>query len=173
MRRLVVLSLFVALGMSPAGFAQHQEAIAATGTIKGPAPVSWLFYGLTESQNPCGEPSPDLGDLQGLDGWWIPLPVDEDGDSLLTGHAATLTTTSPTAVDVDVWFYDAGCSLLLDDPGSYSMASHPWGTGLPGSGGEQNATPNEQGTIPEFAAWAIVDLTAGANVTFTFSVPVQ
>lgn len=186
MKKIIGLVVIALLAMAPAS-ATHSEGIEVTGNIKISAPLSWHLFAasLTEFHNPCGTPSPDLGDLQGVDGYWIQLPIDEEGNSLLAGHTATLTSTTATAVDLDVWWYDAGCGFVggTVSPHSHDMATHPYGGMIPEDpvgiplypypGSEQNTTPNEDGIVPDVAAWAVVDLVTGANVDFTFSIPVQ
>lgn len=79
--------------------------------------------------------------FQGVDGWWIQLP------SWAPGAQAQMTS---TAIDMDVWFYDSNCRWI----GDYVMAT---------------PEPNEEGTIPADAAWAIVYLYTGQDADFTFT----
>lgn len=137
------------MAVSPA-MATHTTSFTQSGTINGMAPQSKvLFLSATEGQNPCGQPDPDLGDLQGVDGYWFAIP------ETLGGHAATLTSDS---IDMDVWFYNDGCGFIgKTDPNYNSMAT--------------DGTANEAGTVPVGAAYVVVDQAIGAHGTFTFSVP--
>lgn len=127
-----------------------QPASAATfteeGTISYGNPLNRNIGGVTEIVTPC-DPQ---GGLQGFDGWWIKLP------SGSVGKQAAL---KSSGVDTNVYFYDgSGCGFVSnsDDPNALGMAT--------------DLTPDEQGTIPNGAAWAIVDLIVGYEATFTFSV---
>lgn len=148
------LPLLLVLGVVLAApLAQADEPfLTVSETVTAPNPTSKAIGGLTETTNPCGTPDPDLGDINGLDGYWIEMPVGAQG------RAATL---ESNGVDMDVWFYTgegASCSLISDDddPIAYDMAT--------------DGTANEAGTIPALATYAIVDLAIGANAAFTFTI---
>lgn len=140
---LLAIAAVTALSMVPA-----HASFSESGTIAVANPASRVLGGATEITNPCGAPDPDLGSLQGVDGYWITLP---EGAAGLT---ATLTANAPN--DVDAWFYDEGCGLM---PSPYPMA-----TTDPAPNGD------EQGVIPDGAFYVVIDLYAGANATFTFSI---
>jgi hypothetical protein len=148
MKRLALFALLVSLTAAPFAKAETYPW-TAEGTILIPGPTGKVIGGMTELLNPCGAEDPDLGDLQGVDGYWITLPEDAGG------HPATL---DSDAVDADVWFYNNGCGLVTDDadPIAYDMAT--------------DATADEAGTIPLAASFAIVDNSLGVNVSFTFTI---
>jgi hypothetical protein len=138
---LTAIAAMTALSMVPS---QADEGFSVSGTIIAPAPqTKAIALSATEGLNPCGAPDPDLGSTQGVDGYWIALP---EGSA---GLAAAVTS---DAVDIDVWYYDEGCGGLYD---YNAMAT--------------DLTANETGTVPEGAAFAIVDLAVGAAANFTFT----
>ena len=146
---LAAIAAATALSMAPASANTFEES----GTILVANPVSRLFGGVSEIGSPCNGSPPEApevppGTFQGVDGFWIELPADSGG------MTATLTAAAPN--DVDGWFYDEGCNLM---PSPYPLAT-------------TNPIPNgnEQGVIPEGAAWVAVDLYTGANATFTFTI---
>jgi len=151
MKRLPLLLVLGALVAAP--MAQAEEPFfSQDGVVTAPNPGSKAIGGLTELLNPCGEEDPDLGDINGLDGFWIELPEGAQG------REATL---ASDARDMDVWFYTGfgtGCTLISDDddPAAYNMAT--------------DLTAGESGTIPAAATFVIVDLAVGANAAFTFSI---
>lgn len=156
MKRLLLASVAVALAVSPA-FGEHGPVeFTATGTIAIAGPQTRTISGLTEIGSPClGSVDPEVpnGTFQGVDGFWVELPIDA------AGHPATLTAGAPN--DVDAWFYDEGCSLInmAADPNAYSMASTD-----PAPDG------NESGIIPAAARWAAIDLYVGAGAAFEFKI---
>jgi hypothetical protein len=148
MRKLALAALVVVAWAVVVSIVPARASVAGSGTILVPGPSSKAVGGVTELLAPClpGDP------LQGFDGFWLAIPG-------TGGHAATLAS-DPTrgALDLDVYFYDASCRIITAarDPNAYGMATP--------------LTASERGTIPSAAAWAVVDLAAGANASFTFTV---
>lgn len=145
------LLLVATVSMLAALPSQADPFFTATGTVLAGDPATRAVGGATEQLSPCnGSIDPDVpaGLAQGVDGYWIQLP---EGSA---GRTATLTANEPN--DVDGWFYDEGCGLM---PSPYTLAT-------------TDPVPNgdEQGVIPEGAAWVVVDLYVGAAATFTFSI---
>lgn len=113
------------------------------GTFQVSGQIAAPAYGaVSDNTLPCDASSP----LQGIDAFWIPLP---DG---VQGHTAELLPASAYD-DLDAYFWDGDCALIGDD----SMARASLGEA-------------EGGTVPDDAAWAEVDLFAGAVASFTFTV---
>lgn len=148
---LAAIAALTALSLVPAN---AEPTFSETGTVLVGDPVSRRYGGVTETASPCnGSVDPDVpsGLGQGIDGYWIQLP---EGSS---GSTATLVTNTEGA-DFDAWFYTEGCSLLTGAE-NYTMA-----TTDPAPNGD------EEGVIPEDAAWVAVDLYVGAAASFTFSI---
>jgi hypothetical protein len=173
-RSIIAVAVLAAFAMSAS---EAAPSFSQDGVITAPNPASKVSGGLTEALNPCGTPDRDLrevhgGNFNGADGWWIKLP------SGAPGKAATLTyvlvpspASAAIAVDMDVWFYTANCSLITSeqDDNAFSMAT------LPPTTEDKDGNPTlrtlEAGTIPAGAAFAIVDFVAGGNnAPFTFSI---
>lgn len=150
MRRLLAATL-LAVALVATAPARATVIFEVAGSIAAPNPASKRLNGITEGTNPCGQPDPQLGNLNGLDGYWFALPADS------AGQTAQM---SSTALDTDVWFYqlsDAGCTFIgvEDDRGWDDMAT--------------DLTSHEIGVIPEGATHAVVDLVAGdGSAAFAF-----
>lgn len=109
---------------------------AASGLIKVPNPGTRTTHGISEEG--CKTLGDPYGPTNGTDGIILPIPEDKrDGT-----HKIRVVGSSVGPYDLDVWFHDEGC---------VSMS----GTGL------ASDSPNEQGSIPEGAAFASVDLYTG------------
>jgi hypothetical protein len=148
---LAAIAAMTVLSLIPAN---AEPSFSVTGTVLVGDPVSRRYGAVTETVSPCnGSIDPDVpaGAAQGVDGYWIQLP---EGSA---GATATLVANTPGA-DFDAWFYTEGCSLLTG-AANYTMAT-------------TDPMPNgdEEGTIPEDAAWVAVDLYIGAAAEFTFSI---
>lgn len=165
MKRLSLLVAMLALAaVVPAG-ANHggTDTFVATGHIEVNGPATRNYAGISELDNPCTgieELQPDVppGTFQGLDGYWILLPVDAQE------HDAILIPDDPDQ-DVDAWFYTDACTLIKPPtPGAYDMA------GSPGQPGLLPETGNEVGTVPPGAGYVVVDLYHGIDADFTFKV---
>ncbi|HVL33835.1 MAG TPA: hypothetical protein VM600_09685 [Actinomycetota bacterium] len=150
MKRLAFCALLLAAIAVPA---QAEDPFTVSGTITAMNPASTRLGGVTEIVSPCGgsvDPEIPDGATQGLDGFWFALP-----DGGLPGQTATLTS---NGIDVDVWWYDAGCSGIFAaaTPGSRDMVTP--------------LTANEKGRVPDAAQYGIVDVVAGFNTAFTISI---
>lgn len=153
MRKILLAALvaMTALSLVPAN---AEPTFSVTGTVLVGDPVSRRYGGVTETVSPCnGSVDPDVppGLGQGIDGYWIQLP---EGSA---GSTATLVTNTAGA-DFDGWFYTEGCALLT------GAANYTLATTDPAPNGD------EEGVIPEDAAWVAVDLYVGAAASFTFSI---
>jgi hypothetical protein len=142
MKRAILACLVAATAVLP-GFA-HAKPAPVTGTITAGNPASAAVGGVTELADAC------LSDTaaEGVDGVWFAVAED------LIGADAVLTGDGGAANDFDVYWYDASCSLISN----YTMANDP----APGE--------NEQGVVPDAAAFGIVDLFSGANASFTLTI---
>ena len=120
--------------------ATRTVTLEESGTIMAPAPTSIALFGITEGEfaQTCAMPA-----SQGVDGWVVELPEDF---RMGTGLIDVVGTDATGAHDLDVYFYDSACGLMVD----YSL-----------TGGA-----DESGAIAPGAAWAVVDLFIGANATF-------
>ena len=142
---LIAATLVLGVLAGPSAFAGKKKktrtvTLEESGSMIVPAPSSAVLFGITEGEfvNTCAMPA-----SQGVDAWVVELPEDfRLGTALIEVVGADVT----GAHDVDVYFYDSGCSLMND----YSL-----------TGG-----PNESGSIAPGAAWVVVDLFLGANATF-------
>ncbi len=150
-----ILACLVAATVAIPGFAHAAGPKTFSGTILVGDPVTSVTGGVSETGrtlNPTGS-GPDCVSAQptdGVDGLFFDV-------SDYAGQAAVLADVNDSAGvnDLDVWFYDATCSVI----GSYAaMATDP----APGVG--------ETGVVPDNAAYAVVDLFAGANASFTLTV---
>jgi hypothetical protein len=165
LKKLVALPL-VALAVA---IPSHADPVfTKSGTILVAGPSGRVVGGVTEIASPCmGSVDPDVpaGATQGVDGYWVELPLGLDG------RAAHLTANAPN--EVDAWFYDEGCGLITPtvDANAYSMVNRNC---LPVPPGTTSYCPlpsgDKHGTVPVGAAWVAVDLNTGANANFTFSV---
>jgi hypothetical protein len=142
MRKLIAVSMLLACF----GAGRASAAFTIQGTIQIPGPTGRVSAGVTETTNPCGRQTGGSS-TNGLDGFWFELP----------GAGEVTATMTSTALDANVYFYDADCHLIggTADPVATSMAT--------------DATADEQGVVPAAARYAIVDLIAGSNVFFTFA----
>ena len=180
MRRLALIPILGLLGMFPASAGEGDFTVS--GTIAVGNPDSRVYGGLTEIGSPCmGSVDPDVPDgaFQGVDGYWIQLPIEELG--VFDGMKATLTSDT---LDVDAWFYDEACGFLTEPVDTtYSMAgdrvTFPWAEEVPEDAPEYSRLTGTRllpdgdelnGVIPEGTGWVVVDLYAGANASFTFTV---
>ena len=151
----ILLAAFLVVGMigAPTALAKKKKkkkkapvtktiTFEESGTIAGPAPSSLAIGGITEAEfvifNTCASPPAS----QGVDGHVVELPEDFGSG---TGSLEVLGSDATGAYDLDVYFYDAGCSLM-----------EPYMT--------DGADPS--GAIPAGARWAVVDLLVGANASF-------
>jgi len=151
MRKLFAAAI-VLTALGAAGYG-HADPVPLTGTIAlGNASQTAGEGGITENGAPC-----ELGsELNGLDGVWLDVSGLEGLDAVLTfsGENAAVS-------DADVYFYSAECSKLEDD----SMAQN-----FIAAGRAPFETNVESGSIPEDAAFAIVNGFFGANISFTLTV---
>ncbi len=117
----------------------------AEGSMAIPNPSTIAIGGITESEftsvHECGA----MPTSQGVDGFVIEVPEEYRSGTAMVNVAGSDTTGQ---YDMDVYFYDAGCSLM-----------EPYMT--------DGVDP--AGYIPPGAAWAVVDLWVGANASFTFT----
>ena len=145
------IGAFLALALLAASsIASADEEFVVVGKILAGNPSTKRLPGITERAMPCGQPNERIGDVNGLDGYWIVLPEDAGG------QGATL---EAEALDADVWFYRAtenGCDLIdaNDDPQWANMAT--------------DLTSYEIGVVPAEATLAIVTLVTGREAPFTF-----
>lgn len=157
MSRGPLLVALAALAAMPAARADEPR-FEQVGHITAPNPASKLTGSITEQLNPCGVGHPELGDLTGLDGWWIELPAwAPDSEATLTFDA----------LDMDVWFYDEECTLVASDADSRAggMATTP-------AVEDGTVVRRERGSIPTAARYAVVNLAAGAyDEPFSFRIP--
>lgn len=142
MRKLMLAAAAVAVFGT---FAPSQAGIETVTLVEGDIlignPGSKALGGAAELWDECGASA----DLQGVDGLWFEVP--EEGARQKA--PATLVTTGDTAIDVDVWWYTSDCSLILEpEDVAYEMAT--------------DLEANEEGHIPENAAYGIVDFAIGA-----------
>lgn len=144
---LTAIAALMALSLAPAHADEPQFRQEGQVLLMAPQTKA-VSVSATEGLNPCGQPDPDLGDLQGVDGYWFELTG-------FDGAAATMTS---TAVDADVWFYNEGCAIIkpASDPVAYSMAT--------------DATANEAGTVPADTFYVVVDVAVGAASSFVFEI---
>lgn len=174
MRRLtMILTLAAMLGAAP--MAPAAASFTQEGTVTAPNPASAVFGGITETLNPCGRPNPDLrevngGNFNGVDGWWITLPVGAPGKNAaleLDWATATL-----DVQDLDVFFYNDECSpITLDqDEHAYDMATIPETRTVEDDDDEFTTVTPEEGVIPADAAYAIVVLIVGQDAPFIFTI---
>lgn len=112
------------------------------GTIRVPAPSSAALFGVTDGEflavHECGQ----MPATQGHDAYVVEIPAEYQTGSATLQVAGTDAT---GAHDLDVYLYDASCSLM-----------EPYIT--------EGADPS--GTILAGAKWAVVSLFAGANASF-------
>lgn len=112
------------------------------GSLRAPAPSSLLLFGVTDGEflvvNECGS----LPATQGHDAWVIEIPAEySDGNATVEVKGAD----STGQYDLNLYFYDAGCSLM--DP-------------------ELTDGVDPAGSIPGGAKWAVATMPVGANATF-------
>lgn len=124
------------------GATAHADAtVLASGTIAVGNPLGLATGGVSEMFGACTDDTT----FNGIDGIPFVVPV----EVLNTG--ATLATSGAAAIDADVYWYDAACALVDD----YSMAV--------------TGEADEAGTVPDTAAFGIVDLIIGADATITLT----
>ena len=144
---LIAATLVLGVLAGPSAFAGKKKKKPATrtvtleesGSMLVPAPTSIALFGITEGEfvSTCAMPA-----SQGVDAWVLELP---DDFRLGTAQIEVVGADVTGAHDIDVYFYDSGCGLMVD----YSL-----------TGG-----PDESGSIAPGAAWVVVDLFVGANAT--------
>ncbi|MEA2433876.1 MAG: extracellular elastinolytic metalloproteinase [Actinomycetota bacterium] len=112
------------------------------GAIRVAGPTGAALKGVTEAEftlaNSCATPPVS----QGHDGYVIELPAEY---AMGTGTIEVKGADTTGAYDLDLYFYDAGCTLM-----------DPYLT--------EGADPS--GAINGGAKWAVVNLFVGANATF-------
>ncbi len=144
MRKLAVLAaLLCGLGALPAS----ADGFSVAGAIQFPGPGGRVRAGVTEMTSPCGGGTANV-QTNGFDGFWFALP----------GAGEAIATMTSSAIDANVYFYDAECELIgaTTDPVAHSMAT--------------DGTPDEHGIVPAEARYGIVDVIVGWNVAFQFTI---
>jgi hypothetical protein len=143
MRKLLASAALIALGTAT-GPVTAQEPVSLSGTITLGQPG----IGITETVGECDTAS----DVQGLDGMWFAIEGHDAWSGRLELPAAE--------TDADVYFYDAECSYI-----DYSdMAQNFIALGV-----EPVADNSEVGTVPEGAAFAVVNGFVGSQISFTLT----
>jgi hypothetical protein len=150
---IAVLAAFLAIGLvaAPSAVAKKKKkkppapvvvTFVEEGTITAPAPSGAASKGVTEAEFTIANECASMPASQGFDGHVVELPED-----FRTGTATleVLGSDASGQYDLDVYFYDAGCSLM-----------EPYMTD------GADAT----GPIPGGATWAVIDLFVGANASF-------
>ena len=164
MRTLVVFGMFIAtmtapLVVAPLGDASHAtETFSASGHITFGNPAGGIIdTGLTTVGNFGVRErvwrQTGGNEVQGLDGWSIPLPA------WAPGHLASLTGTDGSAglLDLDANFYTS--DRVFISYGDADADNTNCGTGA----------ATETCLVPADAAFAFIDLFTGADADFTFS----
>lgn len=155
MKRALAISLAAAIALSllaaPSAVAGKKKkkkkpvtiTFEESGSMTLPGPTGLALFGISEAEFTQVHTCSALPTSQGLDGWVVEIPEDF---RLGTASLEVTGTDATGSHDLDVYFYDSGCGLMVDN----SL-----------TGG-----PNESGMIPGGAQWAVVDLIVGANATF-------
>ena len=144
---LVAATLVLGVLAGPSAFAGKKKktrtiTLEESGSMAAPAPQSILLFGVTEGEFRVVNECASMPVSQGIDGWVVEVPPEFQ---LGTASLEVLGADTTGAYDLDVYFLDAGCTVM--EP--YMQGGvDPSGTILPG------------------AAWIVVDLFAGANATF-------
>jgi extracellular elastinolytic metalloproteinase len=145
-------ALVLAVAASPALAGKKKKkkpapvVVEETGTIQGANPAGQVLFGVTEGEFTQVHTCAQMPASQGVDGWVIELPE----AFWMKGGALELAGSSPAPYDLNVYYYDVGCTLMAD----------VWLTG----GGA-----DEAGAVPIGAKWIVVDAIVGANNSFTLN----
>ena len=114
-----------------------------SGSMIVPGPTGAALFGLTEAEFTQVHTCAQMPASQGVDGWVIEVPEEF---RLGTATVEVVGADASGAHDFDLYFYDAGCSLMAD----------VWL--------QDGADPT--GAIPGGASWMVIEMIVGGNATF-------
>lgn len=115
------------------------------GTIRVAGPTGAALKGVTEAEFTIANECASMPASQGHDGYVVEIPAEFQTG---TGTLQVAGSDATGQYDLDVYFYDAGCTLM-----------EPYLTN----------GADESGMILPGAKWAVVNLFVGANASFTLT----